>query len=167
MKTTLKAASVAVLICFSSTFAFGADTIRTKITLTPVSAVFYENYVGIDTPTVNQEFSLHLQAQFNDELVTSVIIKDLAGFNFIGPPQIEQKDGTAIGNVFALKAPSSEGTYKMLFQGKTKTGKVFDFSTEIKVVESDSMQTWMRIGLVVGVFVVAIAALLLISNSGK
>ncbi len=168
MRKSLKILSLAVLICFvATTLVCGKNVIKTKVTLTPVSPIFYENYVGIETPTFNQEFKLHVETRYNDEIVMDVRIKDPGAFKIKGEPEIEYEEGKPKANAFTFQAPDKEGTYKIIFEGRTNAGEVFDFDTEIKVVESDSFQTWLRVGFFAGIIVVATGVILLIANAGK
>lgn len=163
MKSIMKTIALGLIICFLGSICWGQDKITFKTVLTPISAIFYENNVGIDTPTLGQEFKLHVQTFFNDEQVTNISVKDDGGFSTLGNPEIEDRDNSS-WLAFPLKAPQNEGTYKITFEGRTKTGQVFDFSTDIKVVQNDQSQTWMQIGLIVGVVVVVAALGLLLAN---
>ncbi len=167
MKNILKLIASVLIFSFSATFAFGADTIRSKITLTPVSPIFFENYVGIETPLKDQDLKLHLETSYGEEVVNDVTIKDPGGFISTSASEAELKDGVQVGDIFSLKAPGKEGVYTMIFEGKTKAGKTFDFSTDIKVVQDDPMQTWMRVGIIAGVVVVAATVIMLLANSGR
>ena len=168
MKKLMKCLSIAILICFAfSSVVCGVDITKSKVTLTPSSGVFYENYIGIDTPTLGQEFKAHIEeVSYNNEAATDVSIKDAGAFNVRGG-ESEYNAGAFKSRTFLLQAPNKEGSYKMTFEGKTVTGKTFTFSTDIKVVQDDPQQNWMRIGLTVGLIVVCTAVILLLANSGK
>lgn len=163
MKKILRVVSFVILLCFCASFVSAEDKITFKTILTPISPVFYENNIGIDTPTVGQEFKLHLETYYNGDLVTDISIKDLGGMSAIAAQEREDRDGST-WSVFSLKAPQKEGTFKVVFEGKTRTGNILNFSTDIKVVESDQFQSWMRVGLVAGVVVVAGLAIALLTN---
>jgi len=168
MKKLIKILSLTILICFAATnLVSGRDLIKTRISLTPVSPIFYENYIGIETPTFNQEFRLHVEARYNDEIVMDVRILDPGAFEEIGVTEIEWKDDKPNANVFTLKAPDKEGTYRIVFEGTTNAEENFTFSTEIKVVESDSFQTWVRVGGIIGIVIVTALTISLIANAGK
>jgi len=164
MNKILRALSVMLLICFSSTVVLGQTEIENKVTLTPKSPIFIEEYVGIDTPTLNQDFRLHLETKYNGAAVTDVKIKDIGEFASLAPSQAEEKDGAVSGNVFTLRAPEKAGTYKIIFEGRTAQGQIFDFSTEIKVVESDPFQMWLRAGIIAGGVVCCALVVAVLSN---
>ena len=165
----LRSISLTIIICLLATSVVcGEDVIKSKITLTPSSSVFYENYIGIDTPTLGQEFKVHVEeVSYNNEGAADVRIKDAGALKVTAEPETEYNEGVFKSRAFSLKAPDKEGTYKMTFEGKTASGKTFTFDTDIKVVRDDPQQNWMRIGLVAGVLVVCTAVILLLSNSGR
>jgi|GEM_PF-2005656 len=167
MKNIIKRLSLAVLICFAITnLCQGTNVIKNKITLTPVSPVFYENNIGIETPTIDQEFKLHIETRYNDVPVMNVRIANAGPFQVISSEK-EMDGEIQKGNVFTLKAPETEGIYTITFEGKNQEGRIFNFETEIEVVEYDSFQAWVRAGTIIGLVVITVATIMLLSGSGK
>jgi hypothetical protein len=168
MNKIIRTIACAITLCFLSTSVFGVENIiKTKITLTPDSPIFYENYIGIETPTKGQVIKLHVEARYNGEQIGKVNIKNLDGFKLIKGPETEYEDNQPKANAFTLRAPEKEGNYIIVFEGQNSTGSLFHFDTEIRVVESDQFQNWLRIGFVAGVIILATAVVVIISSSSR
>ena len=164
MKKGIKAISIAILVCFSAaSLVFADDSIKTKITLTPISPIFYESYFGIDTPITGQDFKIHVEATFNDDAARDISINSAVGFE-LKATETEYKDGVASGKAFTLKAPAKAGDYKVTFNGNTASGRSFSFDTAVKVVENDPQQTWIRAAGIVGIVVVALVVVSLVAR---
>jgi hypothetical protein len=167
MKKHVKFLAACLVVCFLSATAFGADTqIRTKVTITPESPIFYENYIGIETPTRSQDIKLRVEAKYNEIIVSNFDIKNANGFTVINA-ETEYENNVAVRKAFKLKAPDTTGTRTIAFEGRTADGKLFTFNTKVTVVEDDPGQNWMRAGLIAGIVLVATVVVVILSNSGK
>jgi hypothetical protein len=169
MKKTIRILSFMVLFCFAvSNMSGGANLIKTKITLTPVSWIFYENTMGIETPTTDQTFKIHVQARYNEYPAKRVKILDPTPLMLERGPEVTYyESGHPKSHAFTLKAPKRPGKHKLMFEGTTDRGEIFHFSSEVKVVEFDSFQTWVRVGGILGIALVTILAVSLVANAGK
>jgi len=165
MKKTAKVLALILVFCLAASAVYSATTkIKTKIFLTPDSAIFFENLVSIDTPTLKQKIKLHAVAKYNDIIVPDLSIKSAEGFKVLGKPEVKEEEGRPVGRIFSLEAPDKAGKNIIVFEGITDEGIIFHFDTTVEVVEDDPSQTWLRVGSVVGILLVAVGVILLISN---
>ncbi len=167
MKKITKLIAPFIIICLLAPAVIGQERIKTKITLTPDSWLFIENWFGIETPVIGQKFKLRIEAKYNDEPVEYVKVTKAEGFIVNGKPEIEADDYRAKTYIYKMQAPETEGLYKVTFESRVGQEELITYDTEIKVVEDDPKQNWVRGAIWLGFALGLIGGALIISNAGK
>lgn len=130
---------------------------------------------GISNPKPEEEFYMTIYANYEHKSLEHLKIRKLDSFEIIssqtkGWPIMLGLMGKRWNQVFRLKAPKVEGTYKCIFEGESEAMEPFFFSQDIKVGEKQLTTTEMAnkqlaespVGMVLGVMATVAAISLLV-----
>ena len=167
MHKLIKLLAPLIIICLLVPLCIGQDRIKTKIALSPESGLIFENYFGIETPTIGQKFKLSIETKYNDQPVEYVKITHTNGFKLLDGPKVKINGRSSKVYAYTLKAPDKKGSYKINFESRVGNEQIITYDTQIKVVHDDPKQNWLRAAIWGGISFAVLGVALIASSMSK